>query len=189
MHDSGLEAAEMNAASKVIQEFHSFLAEHRDSESARVFDALLNFIAHTVGDGHPFPYWFPLYSLNTKIPAAAYNLDSIYRKNGIEQLQQVFSKCGIQNALSYQLLMTDGGLCLHTVSIQELLIQQDQDGDYDFPWIVETYYFDNSKSWLAYVSHEGTISFAGEQIVSAAKQSLSDSFLFPTRSNCLASPD
>lgn len=173
----------MPAVSKEIMEFRSFLAEHRDSESARVFDALVHFVAHTVGDGHPFPYWFPLYSLNTEIPAAAYDLDRIYRKNGIEQLQLVFSKCGIQNALSYQLQMSDNGLCLHTVSIQELLMQQDQDGAFDFPWIVETYYFDDSRSWLAYVSHEGTISFAGEQIVSAAKQCLSDSFLFPTRSN------
>lgn len=167
----------MAAAGEELQAFRSFLAEHRDGEDLRVFEALLEFVEHTVG-GHPFPYWFPLYSLNTELPAAAYDLDSIYREGAIEQLQMVFSACNIKSAKAYQLQMNDEGLCLHTVSVSDLLDRRDRNGTYDFPWIVETYYFDGSRSWLAYVSHEGTISFAGEQLVSAAKKCLSDRFLY-----------
>ena len=49
---------------------------------------------------------------------------------------------------------------------------------YDFPWFVETYYYDNSKKWMIYVSHEGTITFAGEEIVLLAKKILSGEYLY-----------
>ena len=49
-------------------------------------------------------------------------------------------------------------------NIIELLYSSD-DAGYDFPWYVETYYYDSSEKWMIYVSHEGTITFAGEEIV------------------------
>lgn len=46
---------------------------------------------------------------------------------------------------------------------------QDKDG-YELPYFSEQFIYDDTKSWMIYTSHEGTISFAGlwltEEIIS-----------------------
>ena len=44
-----------------------------------------------------------------------------------------------------------------------LLYEKDGIG-YNFPWYVETFYYDPSRRWMIYVSHEGTITFTGNEI-------------------------
>lgn len=162
----------MNTDNIEIRNIRAFLTENRSQADAAVFEALLQFIHDTVGAPYRFPYWFPLYELNCGIPAAVFDLDSIYRNADIDQLRDTLALCGIDHASAFQFQLTDKGLHLHTVSLPQLLYQKDADGFFDFPWEVETYYFDSSKAWLIYVSHEDTISFAGSSIVQAAEAAI-----------------
>ena len=53
-----------------------------------------------------------------------------------------------------------------------LLYEKDGIG-YNFPWYVETFYYDPSRRWMIYVSHEGTITFTGNEITQAANNFIS----------------
>lgn len=162
----------------VLAEFRTFLAEHRGEADARAFEALIAFIRETTGENLPFPYWYPLWKLKKPIPTAAYDLVAIYRDGAIAQLSAVLSDCGIVRADAFQLQITKNGLRLHTVTLPEKLEQQDAQGGYDFPWEVETFYYDSTKSWLLYVSHEGTITFAGEKFTEAAQRQLAEKYRY-----------
>lgn len=162
----------------ILDQFRGFLKEHRSGEDARVFEALVRFIRVTVGEDAAYPYWYPLWELKKETPAAAYDLMRLYRKKRISRLQRVLEFCGIDRALAFQMQMTDGGMRLREVSMPALLLQQDEDGAYDFPWDVETFYFDQSRSWLIYVSHEGSITFGGSSLTQAASALLEPEFLF-----------
>lgn len=109
-------------------------------------------------------YWVPLTKLKKDIPVVAYNLDELYKNNDIALLENVFKICGIVDVDMFQM---DRLEYFERSNIFELLYEKDDDG-YNFPWYVETFYFDSSEQWLVYVSHEGTISFTGKKIVDAA---------------------
>ena len=40
------------------------------------------------------------------------------------------------------------------------------------------FYFDSTETWLVYVSHEGTISFTGGEIVQAAKAIIPSQYIY-----------
>lgn len=109
-------------------------------------------------------YWVPLVRLKRHIPVAAYDLHAIYENNDIVLLEKVFEICGISDVNTFQM---DHLEYFEHDNIFELLYEKDEDG-YNFPWYVETFYFDSTEKWMVYVSHEGTISFTGKTIVEAA---------------------
>ena len=62
------------------------------------------------------------------------------------------------------------------VDLKALLYEADADG-YNFPWYVESYYYDSSKRWMIYTSHDFTITFAGEKLVRTAKEIIDHKYL------------
>ena len=59
----------------------------------------------------------------------------------------------------------------------KLLYERDDDG-YIFPWLLEMYYYDKSEEWIVYVSHEGTITFAGEKLAQISKRVIPDCYIY-----------
>lgn len=83
--------------------------------------------------------------------------------------------CDIHIVTSVQLL--ENGEKLPEIEIIKLLYEKDTDG-YNFPWNAETYYFDDSKGWMIYVSHEGTITFAGDRLKKAAIENIDSQYIY-----------
>ena len=119
-------------------------------------------------------YWYPLTVLEKYIPVVAYDIDEIYRHNDISLLEKVCRKCRISIVSTFQ---TDSLGYFENEGIIDLLYEKDEDG-FVFPWTVETFYFDRTEKWMIYVSHEGTISFTGAEIVQAAKETIPESYLY-----------
>lgn len=113
-------------------------------------------------------YWYPLANIKDGIPVAAYNIDMLYKCNEIDSLEKVLKEQNISIVTMLQLNSTE----VSKEDIISLLYEKDEDG-YDFPWFVETYYYDDSKEWLLYVSHEGTITFAGKKLVECTTNTIS----------------
>lgn len=111
-------------------------------------------------------YWVPLTRLKNELPVIAFDIDAIYKNNDIGLLDEVFSKYGIENVNTFQM---DHLEYFEDDNIHELLYERDEDG-YNFPWYVETFYFDCTDEWMIYVSHEGTISFTGKKIVQISNE-------------------
>ena len=137
-----------------------------------VLRQIKDFLKHYTGCS---TYWYPLCALKKDIPVIVYNLDKIYKDNCIEQLEATLKSYGLSKVQSFQ--MQNENTKLRVKEIISLLYEKDEDG-YNFPWCVETYYFDDSKEWMIYVSHEGTITFTGSQIVSTARENIQSKFLY-----------
>lgn len=120
-------------------------------------------------------YWYPLCILKKPIPVIAYRLDKIYKDHHIQQLENVLHFCNIRTAYSCQLQSNCDELI--EKDMLNLLREKDHYG-YNFPWCAETYYFDNTRKWMIYVSHEGTITFTGSEIVHAAKGLIQKQYLY-----------
>lgn len=125
-------------------------------------------------------YWFPLCWLKPEVPVVAYNLDGIYRNNQIKQIETVLKKCAIKEVIVIQNQIDKPEP--EEVDLQERLYERDKSG-YNFPWYVESYYYDESKSWLIYVSHEKTIAFAGEEFARVAFETIDEKFLLNKNNN------
>ena len=120
-----------------------------------------------------FIYWYPLVNIKDNIPAAAYNLDAIYSNGDIAQIEKVLKENSILNVISVQ--NQDSINELERVDMSARLYEKDKN-IYNFPWYVENYYYDETKEWLIYVSHEGTITFAGERITEVAKKTIDNKY-------------
>lgn len=118
-------------------------------------------------------YWYPLCTLKIDIPVVACNIDKIYKDNQICLLEQILQLCIISNVTMIQL---NPGEVFENKNLIELLYARDKDG-YDFPWCVEAYYYDTTKQWMIYVSHEGTITYAGEEMVKFAKEIIPEKYI------------
>lgn len=94
--------------------------------------------------------------------------------NATKQIKDVFYHLFIDMATVIQ--NQDFNTAPKTVSLKTLLYEADRNR-YNFPWYVESYYFNNSKQWMIYTSHEFTITFAGEKIVSAAIRIIDSKYL------------
>lgn len=138
-----------------------------------VGEQIADFLEQYTGDR---TYWYPLCVLKKPISVAAYNLDKIYKENKIAQIEAALRSCDIHTVQSFQ--MQTGNQKLAERNMLNLLYEKDDDG-YNFPWYVETYYFDSTKKWMIYVSHEGTITFTGNALVHAAKENIQTQFLYP----------
>ena len=120
-------------------------------------------------------YWYPLQSIKPDVPVVVFDLWKIYDdNNAIKQLEKVLSNLSINIVTAIQ--NQDFNTEPKTVSLKALLYEADKDG-YNFPWYVESYYYDNSKQWMIYTSHEFTITFAGEEIVRVANDIIDPKYL------------
>ena len=119
-------------------------------------------------------YWYPLQSIKDDIPVVAFDLDEIYEDDKINQIETVLSRLSIDSATAIQ--NQDFNTETKTVSLKSLLYESDADG-YNFPWYVESYYYDDSKQWMIYTSHEFTITFAGEKMVRMANEIIDQKYL------------
>ena len=120
-------------------------------------------------------YWYPLCKLEKDIPVVAYDLDKLYRDNCIGQLEETLKSYGLSKVKAIQ--MQNDNTESEIADILDLIYEKDTDG-YTFPWYVETYYFDDSKEWMIYVSHEGTITFTGSRFVRIAKENIQNKYLY-----------
>lgn len=118
-------------------------------------------------------YWYPLVNVTESISVAAYDIIRIYQDNNIDLLENVVKSCNIGDVIMFQM---DYGEYFENESITQLLYEQDED-DYIFQWYAETFIFDRSEEWLIYLSHENTISFTGEKIVTVAKRIIPPCYL------------
>ena len=139
----------------------------------QVFEKIHSFITRYTGNSDSL-YWYPLANLQESIPVAAYDLDRLYADNRIPLLENLLSKCHIRYASAFQMQLS--AMTMHEVDLFTLLHEKDDTG-YSFPWNTETFYYDNSRKWLIYVSHEGTITFTGDEIVTAAKAVIAPDYL------------
>ena len=120
-------------------------------------------------------YWYPLQSIKPDVPVVVFDLWKIYDdNNAIKQLEKVLSNLSIDIVTAIQ--NQDFNTEPKTVSLTALLYEADKEG-YNFPWYVESYYYDNSKQWMIYTSHEFTITFAGEEIVRVANDIIDPKYL------------
>ncbi len=113
--------------------------------------------------GHDL-YWFPLTRLKKDISVIAYDIDEIYKNGEICLLEKVFRQCGISVVNTFQ---TDICEYFENDSIFDLLREKDSDG-----------FVDDTEKWMVYVSHEGTISFTGSEIVQAAKEMIPSKYIY-----------
>ena len=120
-------------------------------------------------------YWHPLQSIKPDVPVVVFDLWKIYDdNNAIKQLEKVLSNLSIDIVTAIQ--NQDFNTEPKTVSLKALLYEADKDG-YNFPWYGESYYYDNTKQWMIYTSHEFTITFAGEEIVRVANDIIDPKYL------------
>ena len=115
-----------------------------------------------------FFYWYPLQSIREDVPAVAFDLWKLYdHDKGIAQLECVLCRASIQTASVFQ--NQNYSPAVKEVNLPALLYEADADG-YNFPWYVESYYYDDSKNWMIYTSHEFTITFTGKELAEIATQ-------------------
>ncbi len=152
-----------------------FINTNRSYEDAKAFRKIIDFIRSTTRSDTW--YWYPLHSLTKSVPAVAFNIDKLYDNNRIDLIKNIMISCGINDVISFQMQINEQALMLKSKNMLSLLYESDKDG-YNFPWYVETFYFDNSRMWLIYVSHEGTITFAGEDLVKTAREIIPVSYLY-----------
>lgn len=111
-------------------------------------------------------YWYPLSKNDSSMEAAAYSLDRIFRDNRIDLIKSIIEKAGISEVTAFHPYWYEhsrGSRWKDITDMKSYLYEKDDMG-YSFPWLDEVYYFDKSGSRIIYVSHEGTITFAGEQL-------------------------
>jgi len=127
-------------------------------------------------------YWYPLEILTEDIPVIAYDIQEHFEEQ-TGFLEAVMRECGIETVTRVEYEVGPEGV-IQGQNIFELLSEQDEyevsdfrfwrprrrESYYTFPKRAETYYFDHSKSWLVYVSHAGTIAFAGAGLAAAARR-------------------
>lgn len=117
-------------------------------------------------------YWCPIREITCGFSAVAYDVNALYEDDRVDDLAAIIKYCNIRFVTMVQM---DYETVFHNEDIRKLLYARDEEG-FDFPGYVETYYFDQSKSWLIYVSHEETISFTGKDLAECARKILPDKY-------------
>ena len=106
-------------------------------------------------------YWYPLVNIESSLCTAAYDITRIYQDDQIILLENIVNTCNIVYVSMFQM---DHREYFENESIVRLLYERDEDG----------YVFEE---WLIYLSHEHTITFTGEKIVTAAKRIIPSYYL------------
>lgn len=160
-----------------ISELEQFVREHRTAEDQAAFSRLTTALAATTDDFSEYGYWYPLARLKDTSQVVAFNLEDLYWDKKIDLLKSVLTAAGIKNCCFFQFQTTSQGLRQTQVDLIALLYEEDED-DYIFPWMVETYFYGENQDWLIYVSHECTITFGGNRLVSIAKEIIPQSYQY-----------
>ena len=119
-------------------------------------------------------YWYPLVELKKDIDVSAYDIDKIYSNGDVLLLKTVLKKCNITSVNMFQM---DHSEFFENEDI-DLLLYEKYENKFVFPYVTETFYYDSTKSWLVYVSHEETICFTGEKLVKIAKDIIPDNYKY-----------
>lgn len=143
-------------------------------EDQTAFQGILSVIQEYTGQADSW-YWYPLWRLKKELPVSAYNLDAIYHDRKIKLLEKTFREFGIETVKSFQMQM--GNLRVLEKNILSFLYEKDGKA-YEFPWYIETFYYDDSHTWMIYVSHEDTITFTGEKLVDTAKRHIPEKYRY-----------
>ena len=123
-------------------------------------------------------YWYPPSGKAPSMVASVYSLDKIYEGQKIELLKTVLEEAEIRDVTGYHPYRFKGQQTwTHVKDMTKLLYERDDDG-YVFPWMLEMYYYDKSEEWIVYVSHEGTITFAGEKLAQISKKVIPDCYIY-----------
>lgn len=124
-------------------------------------------------------YWYPLCKAEPVMKTAVYSADRIYKDDMIDLIKNIFEKSGIKEAKGYHPYWFEGQPTWRNIPDMRSFLYERDDTGYNFPWIHETYYFDKSETWIIYISHEGTITFAGEQLVRIAEGIIPEIYRYP----------
>jgi len=119
--------------------------------------------------------WYPFCCLCREIAVAAYDLDRICNEKKVDVIADVLTSCGIHAVDAVQLQVN--GIRWRGKPVKEVLEACDADGP-NFPWNAETFYFDDTESWMLYVSHEGTITFTGRKLAEKAREIIPQEYLY-----------
>lgn len=114
-------------------------------------------------------YWVPLNKLKKNIPVVSYDVEKIGKDNAEGMLKNVFKICGISDVSSFNMVDRE---YYEPEDVFELLF--DEDGS--FCCYAETFFFDSSRKWMVYTSHEFTVAFAGKKIVEVAIPNIDDTY-------------
>lgn len=120
-------------------------------------------------------YWYPLCILKRDVPVIAFDLDKIYKHGDVAQLERTLKNHRIH--LVQMIQLQENGVEAENVDLIELIYEKDKQG-YNFPWRVETFYYDSNKDWMIYVSHEGTITFTGKELADEARRTISCQYVW-----------
>ena len=118
-------------------------------------EAFWRALAETTGGKRD--YWFPLRPVRPEVPVSAYDVDRLCRDQ-LAAFQTLLRQQGIRAVHD---LFRDDGSVGWIEDLPAYAALRDAAGGLDFPKLAEHYYFDDTRRWLLYVSHEGTIAFAG----------------------------
>ena len=132
-------------------------------------------LIHCIQNNNDFNslYWYPLVNVAKYLSVIAYDIVRIYQDNNVFLLENIVKSCNISKVIMFQM---DHREYFENESITQLLYEKDEEG-YIFQWYAETFIFDRSEEWLIYLSHENTITFTGEKIVTVAKQMIPQRYL------------
>lgn len=111
-------------------------------------------------------YWYPLYGVKGNIPVIAFDSDYFDDENRLSILKNIFKDRGIKRVR----VIPESEKAYIINDFAEVILDKDSDDSYDLPYFSEQFIYDDSKSWLLYTSHEATITFAGEWLVSEIKK-------------------
>ncbi|MGM9978227.1 MAG: hypothetical protein ACI33J_05470 [Clostridium sp.] len=116
-------------------------------------------------------YWYPLANIKKNISTyfdKSENWDNSVR---IKQLINIFKELCIQDVI----VVPELEPVYVTKDICKLISEKDTEDDtYILPYLSECFFFDSTKKWMIYVSHESTITFAGIELLNKLKNVIGD---------------
>lgn len=137
-----------------------------DYESNIIRTKIEGELAKTLKNGWS-PYWYPLSEVREGISVIAFNSDFWNDDYNMSILAEIFKSNNIKKVYTLQEL---GNVYIYKDYInEEGLLEQDEDG-YTFPYSSEQYIWGSNHDWFIYISHEGTVAFAGEWLVREIKK-------------------
>ena len=154
-----------------------------------IWENLAQFVEDSVSNAAiPGAYWYPLEILAQDIPVAAYDKERLLEEHR-DLVEAVLRTCGIETVTKVELEVGPEGVS-EGQNIFDLLNEQREyeirdfrfwkprrkAAAYVFPEYFETYFFDDSQSWLLYLSHEDSITFAGAEFAAAARRIIPDEY-------------
>lgn len=107
-------------------------------------------------------YWYPLANIKKNISIYFDKSENWDNSLKIKQLKNAFKELHIQDVI----VVPEFEPVYITKDICKFIGKKDTEDDtYIFPYLSECFFFDLTKKWMIYVSHENTITFAGVELL------------------------